>query len=97
MSMSWRPIYGILKDHCRAVTPSDKALWGNRIKWVYQCQICLGYYPRKMVEVDHIHPCGSLIDIEKDAGPFILRMLCERNGLRILCTPCHLIITKESK
>lgn len=96
MSMRWKPLYGVLNDCKRAVTQEDKAKHGNRIKFVYQCSACSGCFPRKEIEVDHIHPCGSL-KCEADIGPFVTRMLCERPGLRVVCKQCHLSITKESK
>lgn len=96
MSQRWRPIYGILKESKRAVTAADRAKWGNRIKFVHQCSRCRAWFPKKEVEVDHIVPCGSL-KCSEDVGPFVLRMLCEREGLRLLCHECHVTITQESK
>lgn len=97
MSQRWKPIYQTYAKSKRPVTAEDRLRWGNRIKFVHQCERCQDWFPKKLVEVDHIVPCGSLVDIEKDAGPFILRLLCEVDGLRLLCEPCHLIITEEAK
>lgn len=96
MSQRWRPIYGILSESRRAVTTEDRRRWGNRVKFVHQCSRCEQWFPRKQIEVDHIIPCGSL-RCEADVGPFITRMLCERSGLRLLCEPCHQIITHQEK
>lgn len=93
MSQRWRPIYATLHDGRRAPTATERLSFGNRIKWVNNCQECQKYFPLKDLEVDHIIPCGSLIDIERDAGPFIMRLLCEMDGLRRLCHPCHVSIT----
>lgn len=96
MSLRWKPIYGVLKDCKRPVTAADRNKWGNRIKFVHQCSKCSQWFPKKLVEVDHIIPCGSLKTPE-DVGPFIMRLLCERPGLRLLCSPCHVTITHQEK
>lgn len=95
MSQRWRPIYSVIEDGKRPVTAQDKKKWGNRIKFVYHCEGCDQYVPRKEITCDHIVPCGSLKDIETEAGPFILRLLCEKDGLRRLCKPCHQEVTNE--
>lgn len=96
MSQRWRPIYGVLKDCKRPATPEDHRVWGKRIKFTHQCSVCNQWFPKKEVEVDHIIPCGSLRSVE-DVGPFVLRMLCERPGLRVVCTSCHHTITQSAK
>lgn len=96
MSQRWKPIYGVLNDVKRPVEPSDKLKWGNLIKFVYQCCQCKAWFPKKHVEVDHIHPCGSLKS-EADIGPFVTRLLCERDGLRVVCIDCHLEITNAER
>lgn len=96
MSQRWPPLYSVLNDCKRKVEDSDRAKWGNRIRFVYQCAECKLHYPKKEVEVDHIIPCGSLKCAE-DVGPFIERMLCEKDGLRVLCHGCHQTITNEQR
>lgn len=93
MSQRWPPIYQALHNAKRPVEEADVAKWGKRIKFVYQCEQCRGWFPRTHIEADHIIPCGSIQDIAKDAGPFILRMLCEEDGIRPLCHECHQKIT----
>lgn len=39
-------------------------------------------------KVDHIDPAGS-IKCWDDIGPFIKRLLCEEDGLQVLCRKCH--------
>lgn len=97
MSQRWKPIYEAKRLARRSVTIADKARWGNRIKYVYGCAQCGGWFPDKLVAVDHIVPCGTLVDIEKDAGPFILKLLCEASGLRVLCHGCHHQVTQEER
>lgn len=64
----------------------------KRQKWEYQCAICNNYFKGTEVEVDHIIPCGSLNSFD-DIGGFCERMLCEVEGLRVLCKPCHYNVT----
>lgn len=96
MSMRWRPIYATLKEGQRPPTDAERELWGNRVKFLNNCQMCGTWVPRKHLDVDHIVPCGSLMDIEKDAGPFLLRLLVERPGLRRLCDTCHRDVTNKA-
>lgn len=60
-----------------------------RLKFEYQCKICQLWYPRKVVRVDHIIPCGSLKKYD-DLPGFVERMFCEADGLQILCVDCDL-------
>lgn len=85
----WPPRYQTLKAASRPVT-------GKRHKTEYQCSICDGWYKNSEVEVDHIYACGSLRSFE-DLPGFVERLFCEPEGLRVLCKPCHLRITKEAK
>ena len=99
MSQRWKPIYMTKKAAQRPATPAEVALFSKgrgRIKFVYECAQCAVRVPDKQGAVDHIIPCGSLIDINADAGPFILRLLCEGEGLRWLCDPCHQEVTNAA-
>lgn len=96
MSQRWKPIYTVLKESKRPVTAADRKKYGNRIKFVHQCSGCKNWFPKKMVEVDHIVPCGSL-RCSEDVGPFVLRLLCESDGLRLLCEDCHQTVTQEQR
>lgn len=96
LSQRWPPLYSVLNDCKRPVNTADRAKWGNRIKYVYQCSQCGFWYPKKQVEVDHIVACGSLKCTE-DVGPFIERLLCEKDGLRVVCDPCHQEITNQQR
>lgn len=100
MSQRWKPIYDTKKDAQRDATPEEVARFSKgrgKIRKVYVCAVCSARVPDKLGAVDHIIPCGSLIDVEKDAGPFILRMLCEKPSLRWVCDPCHTNITNEAR
>lgn len=95
LSLRWRPIGAVLREGRREATWAEKEKWGGKITWVYPCAKCGEWFPqklkgRKLICVDHIIPCGSLQNIKRDAGPFILRLLVERNGLQRLCVDrCH--------
>lgn len=99
MSQRWRPISQVRQEGRRRACRADKKVWGNRIKWVNTCQQCQQWFPNRMLEIDHTPACGSLGSTEAEfavnAGPFILRLLCEGEHLRRLCKPCHLKITHE--
>lgn len=97
LSQRWKPLYQTYNKAKRAIEDTERSLWGNRVRWVYQCEVCENWFPKKLVQVDHKVPCGSLSNIETDAGPFILRLLCEADGLRLLCLECHHLLTKEGK
>jgi ribosomal protein L44E len=94
MSMKWRPIYGVLNDRRRPATLEDKRKYGNRISWTYNCGECGEWFPRKVVEVDHRPPAGSLTCYEDIPG-FVERLFVERDKLHVMCTACHDRKTKE--
>jgi hypothetical protein len=64
-------------------------------KWEYKCAICEGWFQMKQTQLDHIVPCGSLKSYE-DIGGFCQRLFCEKDGLRVLCKPCHVKVTNEA-
>jgi hypothetical protein len=97
MSQKWRPIYGTLNDHRRPATREDRVKWGNRITWTYQCCECSEWKPKKVVQVDHEPPAGSLTCAE-DLPGFVERLFVERGpNLRVMCKPCHTRKTKEQQ
>jgi ribosomal protein L44E len=96
MSQRWKPIYQCLNEAKSPVTQRDTAKWGSRIHYVYTCSSCRKRFPKKEVEVDHIIPCGSLRS-EGDLGPFVSRLLCEVEGLRVMCHECHKAVTDEAR
>lgn len=88
-SQRWPPKYAVLNECKRTVT-------GKRHRFEHQCSECNKWHPKKNVEVDHILPAGSLKGLDDLAG-FVDRLFCEIDGLRVLCKPCHLAITKKEK
>jgi hypothetical protein len=58
-------------------------------KWEVKCSICDGWHKLKEIEVDHYpHDAGSILTFE-DIGPFVNRLYCEVDNLRVVCKPCH--------
>ena len=94
MQRKWPPLRTVLE---RAKRPSQSD--NKRLKWQYQCDAetgCGGWFPRKEVQVDHTIPCGSLKS-EADIGPFVMRMLVEEDGLKVLCSECHQAKTNRER
>lgn len=87
----WPPKYEALAKASRKYEGPNP-----RQKKEFQCAICKAWHPQTKVEVDHIIPCGSLRTPE-DIGQFVLRMFVSVESFRVLCKPCHLIITKEAR
>lgn len=91
-SMRWAPLVRIAPDSARRKNQSDN----KRLRWEYQCAKCKDWYPRKQVEVDHIEPVGSLKCLD-DLPGFVSRLLCEADGLVVLCDACHHEKTQKGK
>ena len=90
LSIRWKPRTEYLNSVRRP------KINGGRSKFEYQCKSCQSWFIKASIEVDHIIPCGSLRSFE-DIGPFIQRLLCEKDGFRALCKACHLEITNEGR
>ena len=84
MSRRWPPRRAALLASRRPYTGPNK-----RLKWEHKCSGCGRWYKAADVQVDHIEPAGKLTSWE-DVEPFIRRLLCEANGLQVLCkNKCH--------
>lgn len=68
----------------------------KRQKWTYQCNICKEWFAQKEIVIDHIKPCGSLLN-QADIGGFVERLFCIADQLQVLCPSCHKIKTKEER
>lgn len=90
ISIRWKPRIEVLNAARRL------KINGGRSKYEYHCSICLKWFIRAHVEVDHIYPCGS-IKCFNDIGPFVQRLLCEKEGFRVLCIKCHLLHTNKGR
>jgi 5-methylcytosine-specific restriction endonuclease McrA len=87
----WKPITQCRMNSRRAYKGTNK-----RQKFEYQCNQCKGWFPEKKINVDHIHPAGSL-NCSADLGPFVERLFCEQDNLQVLCETCHNIKTQKEK
>ncbi|MGB2185074.1 MAG: hypothetical protein ACPH5P_00195 [Akkermansiaceae bacterium] len=72
-----------------AAKPAPK---GHRAKKVIQCCMCNDWLAQSKIEVDHIKPAGSLRSFD-DIAPFARELLWPSEGVRMVCKPCHKIIT----
>jgi len=101
LSTRWPPIANAMKAARRPYIGPNK-----RQKWEYECATCGRFSPaavtipgkarrKKLVHVDHIEPCGKLSSFS-DASGFLERMLCESDGLRVLCEACHALRTAKA-
>lgn len=87
----WPVKYEVLAEAKRPYVGDNK-----RQKFEYLCAICMKHHPQKDIEVDHIIPAGKLSSYD-DLPGFVERLFCGKDGLRVLCKPCHLRVTKEQK
>jgi len=87
----WKPI-----SQCKA--KAKRAYKGplKRQKFEYQCAECNGWFPDKLVNVDHIFPAGTLRCAD-DLPAFVERLFCEEDNLQCLCSKCHNIKTQNEK
>jgi 5-methylcytosine-specific restriction endonuclease McrA len=87
----WKPI---TECKLRARRPYTGPL--KRQKFEYQCNSCKNWYPEKKINVDHIHPAGTLT-CANDLPGFVERLFCEQENLQVLCQDCHNEKTQKEK
>ena len=86
--MYWRPMMVALENASRKYTGDNK-----RIKKEYHCNGCDGWFQRKLVQIDHKIPCGSLKTFD-DIVPFLQRLTQEDVTLySVMCRNCHSVKT----
>lgn len=73
-----------------ASTLTDPELGGKG----FVCPLCTRDYPIQMADVDHIDPCGSLLDID-DLQGFFLRLMY--GPVRVICKLCHKEVTAAQR
>jgi 5-methylcytosine-specific restriction endonuclease McrA len=90
-SRFWKPI-----TQCKM--KSRRAYKGplKRQKFEYQCAECKNWFPEKKINVDHIHPAGTL-RCANDLPGFVERLFCEIDNLQVLCEGCHNVKTQNEK
>jgi 5-methylcytosine-specific restriction endonuclease McrA len=91
LSLRWKPRGEYLRSVRRPYIGPDK-----RTKWEYPCIECKEWHAQKNIEVDHIIPAGKLNCFD-DIGPFVRRLLVEREGYQVLCKACHKKKTQEQR
>lgn len=65
----------------------------GRLAEHYLCAACKEAYPLKEVQVNHLTPVVLPIGFDSWDG-VIHRLFCEKDGLEVLCIPCHKAVTK---
>ena len=90
-SRFWKPI-----TECKLKARRLYKGVNKRQKYEYQCNACKHWYIEKKINVDHIHPAGSLMN-SKDLPGFVERLFCEVDNLQVLCEKCHDKKTKADK
>lgn len=90
-SQRWPPKYRILSEACigQKLNPAS-----GRVAKFYKCNKCKNDFVAKDVEVNHIIPVVPVTGF-KSWDDTIERMFCEKEGLEVLCKPCHKSITKQ--
>ena len=87
----WKPI-----TQCKLNAKRDYKGPNKRQKFEYQCNSCKKWFADKNINVDHIHPAGSL-NCANDLPGFVERLFCEVDNLQVLCTGCHNVKTQNEK
>lgn len=87
----WPPNYAARRDARSPYCGPNK-----RQQWQYKCAICNGLFMQKETQVDHKIECGSLRAFE-DLPGFVERLFCEKDGLQVVCRPCHQIKTNQQR
>lgn len=89
-SIRWPPKYTILSEAFVGSKINPKS---GRMCKHYKCNICKDDFPGKEVEVNHIIPVIPVTGFYS-WDDVIQRMFCEKDGLEVVCKPCHKAITK---
>jgi len=90
-SRFWKPITQCKLNAKRAYKGPLK-----RQKFEYQCNTCKNWFQEKLINVDHVHPAGSL-NCANDLPGFVERLFCEVDNLQCLCVTCHDKKTKDER
>ncbi len=86
----------LLKKHRRQI-PNPNPNGKKDTVWGTGCSLCGREYPMKEIQVDHIHPAGSL-NGKEDIEPFVVRLLFVTEAdLRLVCKTCHGVQTYAEK
>ncbi|MFZ2190079.1 MAG: HNH endonuclease signature motif containing protein [Candidatus Magasanikiibacteriota bacterium] len=69
----------------------------GRLAQHFQCAECLGDFPAKDIQCDHINPVVDPKQGFVSWDVYIERLYCEKENFQILCKPCHLIKSQQEK
>jgi hypothetical protein len=89
-SQRWPPKYQVLSEACVGQKINPKS---GRLAKFYKCKRCQDDFVAKEVQVNHISPVIPVSGFDSWNG-VIERMFCEKEGLEVVCIPCHKNITK---
>jgi hypothetical protein len=68
----------------------------KRQLYEYQCAECKLWHKATAVQVDHVQPIGSFLELTAEAmGRFLHRLFMGK--LQILCKPCHVVKSTNEK
>lgn len=87
----WKPI-----TQCKLEAKRPYKGTNKRQKFEYQCNECKNWFMEKLINVDHIHPAGSL-NCAADLPAFVERLFCETDNLQVLCEACHNVKTQNER
>ena len=90
-SQRWPPKYTVLNEAKLGKRVNQKT---GRLAEHYLCTACREAFPLKEVQVNHIIPVVPVSGFDS-WDCVVRRMFCEREGLEVLCIPCHKQVTKE--
>lgn len=90
---SRHPVKNLYLQNNRYKKENDK----GRLVWHLNCEQCSIPTTQTKIQVDHIHPAGSLKTTE-DLGKFVERLyFVTFDTIRVVCIPCHGIITYSER
>lgn len=90
-SVRWPPRYETLNG---AFVERKVNVKTGKLAKHFKCAKCGEDFPQKDVEVNHIDPVVPVEGFDS-WDSVIERMFCEKEGLELLCKPCHKATTAE--
>ena len=92
-SQRWPPKYQVLNEAKKGKHVNKKT---GRMAEHYICNACRELFPATEVEVNHIVPVIPVTGFVS-WDDVITRLFCEKEGLEVLCKPCHKSVTQQEK
>lgn len=91
ISQRWPPRYTVLNEAFAGsfINPAS-----GRVAKHYWCAACKGKFVLKQVQVNHREPVVPVTGFDSWDN-LIKRLFCEKEGLEVLCVPCHKSITQQ--